>query len=138
MTSQGSPYARFKRALATGNGALVRAAAAELPRLSLEDALAVCLVLRDSEPEVFERAIVRWHGLLCRQVRGLSARESQLALAALQALSGPAASAASGMLEELALLYGQPRVAAVLRVWSGPDPTPGRGYSAASRRDGPT
>src|SRR5207237_682750 len=31
VTSSGSPYARFKRALLTGNLALVRAAAAELP-----------------------------------------------------------------------------------------------------------
>ncbi|MFP5364354.1 MAG: hypothetical protein ACLGI5_16665 [Thermoleophilia bacterium] len=117
MTAQGSPYARFKRCLATGNGALVRAAAAELPQLSLEDSLAVCLVLRDSEPELFERAIVRWHALLCRQARGLSARESQLALAALQALGGPAARSASRLLEEIATLYDLPRTAAVLRAW---------------------
>lgn len=118
MTSQGSPYARFKRCLATGNGALVRAAAAELPQLSLEDALAVCLVLRDDEPEVFERAIVRWHALLCRQAKGISAREAQLALAALQALNGPAALPASRLLEEITSLYDLPRAAAVLRAWS--------------------
>lgn len=122
MTSQGSAYARFKRCLATGNGALVRAAAAELPQLSLEDALAVCLVLRDDEPAVFERAIVRWHALLCRQARGLGAREAQLALAALQALDGPAALPASRLLEEIATLYDLPRVAAVLRLWSQRDP----------------
>lgn len=118
MTSQGSPYARFKRCLATGNGALVRTAAAELPRLSLEDALAVCLVLRDSEPEVVDRAIVRWHALLCRQAPGLGACEAQLALAALQALRGPAALPAARLLEELATLHDLPRAAAVLRAWS--------------------
>ena len=118
MSSEGSAYSRFKRCLATGNGALVRAAAAELAQLSLEDALAVCLVLRDSEPEVFERAIVRWHALLCRQARGLGAREAQLALAALQALSGPAALPASRLLEEITTLYELPRAAAVLGAWS--------------------
>jgi hypothetical protein len=118
MTSQGSPYSRFKRCLATGNGALVLAAAAELPNLSLEDALAVCLVLRDGEPEVFERAIVRWHGLLCRQARGLGAREAQLALAALQALAGPAALPAARLLEEITALHDLPRAAAVLRAWA--------------------
>ncbi|HWI08353.1 MAG TPA: hypothetical protein VNT54_12670 [Solirubrobacteraceae bacterium] len=121
MTSQGSPYARFRRCLASGNGALVRAAAAELPRMTLEDALAVCLVLCDSEPEVFERAIVRWHALLCRHVRGMTAREAQLALAALQALGGPAALPAARLLEELATLYDLPRAAAVLRAWSERD-----------------
>jgi hypothetical protein len=39
MTSDGSPYARFRRALATGNPGLVMPAAAELGRLSLADAL---------------------------------------------------------------------------------------------------
>ena len=126
MTSQGSPYARFKRCLATGNGALVRAAAAELPRLSLEDSLAVCLVLRDSEPEVFQRAIVRWHALLCRQARGMGAREAQLALAALQSLDGPAALPASRLLEELTTLYDLPRSAAVLRAWAARDRDRGR------------
>ncbi len=45
----GSPYPRFKRALATGNPTLVTAAALELERLSLADALAVCLVFRDHD-----------------------------------------------------------------------------------------
>ncbi|MBW3653990.1 MAG: peptidase dimerization domain-containing protein, partial [Actinobacteria bacterium] len=63
MTSEGSAYSRFKRCLATGNGALVRAAAAELAQLSLEDALAVCLVLRDREPED-----VTVDGMLYREV----------------------------------------------------------------------
>ena len=40
MTSSGSPYSRFRRALATGNLAVVRAAAAELPAVDLADALA--------------------------------------------------------------------------------------------------
>ena len=44
MTSGGSPYARFKRALLPGNLALVRAAAAELPAVDLADALAICLL----------------------------------------------------------------------------------------------
>ncbi|MEA2484351.1 MAG: hypothetical protein QOC55_2298, partial [Thermoleophilaceae bacterium] len=44
MTSQGSPHARFKRALASRNPTLVVAAAVELGRLSLAEALAVTLV----------------------------------------------------------------------------------------------
>ena len=38
MSSQGSPYARFQRALRIGRLPLVRAAAAELPRIDLDDA----------------------------------------------------------------------------------------------------
>jgi hypothetical protein len=60
MTSDGSPYARFRRALATGNLLLIRAAAAELGTVSLGDALIVCVAIRDAEPERFERAALRW------------------------------------------------------------------------------
>jgi hypothetical protein len=56
----GSPYPRFQGALATGNLHLIRAAAAELPRVDLGDALAVCMAIRDAEPERFERAAQRW------------------------------------------------------------------------------
>jgi hypothetical protein len=45
LTSQGSPYSRFRRALDTCDLGLVRAAA-ELPSVPLEDALRVCLLLR--------------------------------------------------------------------------------------------
>ncbi len=37
-----------------------RGAAAELPQVPLDDALRVCLPLRDKEPESYERAAVRW------------------------------------------------------------------------------
>lgn len=60
MTSSGSAYVRFQRALATGNLLLIRTAAAELPSVSLGDALAVCLAIRDGAPDRFERAALRW------------------------------------------------------------------------------
>ena len=60
VTSQGSPYSRFQRALATGNLTIIRAAAAELPRVDLGDALSVCMAIRDAEPDRFERAALRW------------------------------------------------------------------------------
>ena len=69
VTSQGSPYSRFKRALTSGNSTIATAAAAELPTLSLADALALCLLYRDTDPERFERAAVRWHGRFCLELR---------------------------------------------------------------------
>lgn len=60
MGNAGSSYPRFQRALATGNLQLIRAAAAELPRVDLGDALSVCVAIRDAEPERFERAALRW------------------------------------------------------------------------------
>ena len=50
LTSDGNPYARFRRALETGNETLVVAAARELPKVTLDDALRICLVLRGSDP----------------------------------------------------------------------------------------
>jgi hypothetical protein len=65
VTSDGSPYARFRRALATGDLLLIRAAAAELPQVSLGDALIVCVAIRDAKPEQFERAALRWLARYC-------------------------------------------------------------------------
>ncbi len=65
MTSSGSAYARFRRALQTGNLTMIRAAAAELPSVRLDDALEVCVLLRDREPERYEAAAVRWIARFC-------------------------------------------------------------------------
>lgn len=58
VSSDGSPYVRFRRALKTGNEALVVAAALELPHVALDDALRICLVLRNGDRDRFERAAV--------------------------------------------------------------------------------
>jgi len=60
MGDAGSSYPRFQRALASGNLHLIRSAAAELPRVDLGDALAVCMAIREAEPARFERAALRW------------------------------------------------------------------------------
>lgn len=72
VTSDGSPYARFRRALDIGNEALVLAAARELPHIALDDALRICLVLRDSDPGHYERAAVRWLGRFALEARGVT------------------------------------------------------------------
>jgi predicted transport protein len=65
VSDAGSAYSRFQRALTTGNLMIIRAAAAELPAIRLEDALHVCVLLRDREPDRYERAAVRWIGRYC-------------------------------------------------------------------------
>ena len=65
MTSSGSPHARFRRALATGNMHIIRAAAAELPIVNLGDALSVCVAIARAEPARFERAALRWLARYC-------------------------------------------------------------------------
>jgi hypothetical protein len=62
VSVKGGSYARFRTALETGNLTLVRAAAAELPSVNLDDALRVCLLLRSADASLFERAAIRWLG----------------------------------------------------------------------------
>jgi hypothetical protein len=118
MTSQGSPHARFRRALASGNPTLVVAAAAELGRLSLAEALAVTLVFLPKEPERYERASVRWHARWCLEVRP-HPDEAGLALAALRALPGPAREAAGEAIVELLEARGIHDAARVMAAWLG-------------------
>ena len=86
MTSQGSPYARFKRALDSGNLMQVRAAAAELPAVPLRDALEVCELLRRAKPEVYERAALRWLARLLLERPAITLGEVEQAALALQRL----------------------------------------------------
>ena len=117
VTAQGGPYARFRRALASGNPTVATAAAAELPGLGLADALALLLLYSSTDRRRFECAAVRWHGRLCLEARRLSRADAALALAALGALGngerGPAATA----LGELLANYGLAREADVIRAW---------------------
>ena len=89
MSIKGSPYQRFIRALETGNPLLVRSAAAELPHVSLADALAICLVLLDREPELYGRAAARWTARYCLEVRGVALEEAVAVLGAMALLRTP-------------------------------------------------
>jgi hypothetical protein len=86
VTSDGSPDARFRRALATGNENLVVAAARELPQVALDDALRICLVLRSGDPGRYERAAVRWLGRFALEARGATIEDLRLAADALDLL----------------------------------------------------
>jgi hypothetical protein len=72
VTSDGSAYTRFRRALDAGNELLVIAAARELPHISLDDALRICLVFRTGDRQRYERAAVRWLGRFALEARGVT------------------------------------------------------------------
>jgi hypothetical protein len=105
VTSEGNPYSRFRRALQTGNEALVTAAALELPRVALDDALRICLVLRGGDPARYERAAVRWLGRFALEARGVTIDDLRLAAEALDALPNRAAEAMEN-LQRLCLARG--------------------------------
>ena len=113
MTSQGSPYTIFRRALERGSLAAVRAAVANLPAPPpLDDALVICRLLLDHEPDRYERAAVRWLGRLLLEHRGVSLRHGELAAAYLGAWADPARrDAATDALGELGRAVGLPRLA---------------------------
>ena len=106
MTSQGSAHGRFTRAIQRGNLFAAEMAARGLGWLSLEDALALTALLGEAEPIRYERAAVRWHGRLELETRMLTLAESQLALAALMTLPGPAADHGRQVLAELGRTSG--------------------------------
>jgi hypothetical protein len=86
VTGDGSPYSRFRRALDSGNELLVIAAARELPRVRLEDALRICLLIRGGPADRYERAAVRWLGRFALEARGATIDDIRAAADALDAL----------------------------------------------------
>jgi hypothetical protein len=105
VTSEGSPYARFRRALETGNELLVLGAARELPQIGLDDALRICLVLRDGDPVRFERAAVRWLGRFALEARAATIADLRAAAAAMESLPTQTAEAME-QLQQLCLARG--------------------------------
>jgi len=118
MTAEGSAITRLHRAIANPrvSAMQIRAIAAELPTVGLEDALAILLALIDREPDTFSRAAARWGGRLTLE-RRLSLVDAQLALAALAALPGAGARAGAEALIELADRHGLRRVDELLTGW---------------------
>ena len=111
VTSQGHPYARFRRALDSGNALEALASARELSQIALSDALELCLALR-GDPRRYRPAVVRWHGRFVLETRGVTLEESQAVLALLASLPGsPRACAA---LAELLDRRGMERAAEAL------------------------
>jgi hypothetical protein len=113
MTSEGSPYTIFRRALERRSLNGVRAAVRNLPGLPpLEDALVICLLLLDEEPERYEAASVRWLGRLLLEQPGMRLRHAELAASYLAALPDPARrEAATEALGELGRTVGLGRLA---------------------------
>jgi hypothetical protein len=112
----GGAYSEFKRALQGRNFLLAWTLAAELPKVPLADALSLLLLALDEQPWRFEAAAPRWHARLCAEAR-LTLPEAQLALAALQALSGPGAVGGGQALVAVCSAHGLDDAVGVLDAW---------------------
>lgn len=78
------PYVIFRQALDAGDLSRIRTLAASMPRISLQDALRICLLMR--EHDGYERAAVRWLGRFALEARAATIEDVQAAAAALDAL----------------------------------------------------
>lgn len=116
MTSEGHPYAAFRRALARRNGPVAWAAAAELPQVSLADALALCLLAAEGAPARFERAGARWIARYLEEEPRLELTELRLTSELLASVRGPHVPAAARALGELFAARGRPDLVEALAV----------------------
>ena len=108
-------------AVKTGNPNIVVAAAAELPRLSLADALLVLLVFARADAPQTEAAAVRWAARYLTEVRPTPRpREAHLVLSAACALTGPSA-AGREALHSLATQRRLDEVCRALDEWEPPE-----------------
>jgi hypothetical protein len=110
MSSEGSPYARFQRALRIGRLSMVRAAAAELPRIDLDDALSICLLISEQDIARYERAAVRWLARLSLEVPSVRIEDLRAGLLAFEALPENPVGARTA-LAELCARHGLDRAA---------------------------
>jgi hypothetical protein len=83
---QGLELREFQESPPHRNITIIRAAAAELPRIGLADALAICLALRGAEPAIYDRAVVRWLGRFALERPGVTLAELRCAMAAFERL----------------------------------------------------
>jgi hypothetical protein len=117
VTSQGTAYVRFRRALDRGNVTEALSAAAELRFVALVDALELTLLLADEEPERYERAAVRWHARFLHETKNADLRESLAVLALLAAIPANRL-AATAIAEPLNRRQSCERIAETLVRWS--------------------
>ena len=85
VRSEGSPHARFRRALLTKNVRLIDAAAAELQSIALDDALRILVVLAEKGDPRYEKAAARFAARAVLE-RRLSPSEGHRVLALAESL----------------------------------------------------
>jgi hypothetical protein len=117
MTSEGHPYARFRRALERRSVANAWAAASELGHVSLADALSLCLLLRDREPARYPRAAVRWLGRYCCEQTDVALDEATVVAAHLAAFTADDPRPTAQSLTTLLDAHGRRDIATAVRRW---------------------
>jgi hypothetical protein len=118
VTTQGSPYGPFRRALERQHVPAALAAAAELPQVALADALELLLLPRDADEACHRATALRWHARSWREVRDVTLAEATAVLALLAGLAEGAPAAAARALAELLAAAELKQPARVLLRWA--------------------
>ena len=87
MTSEGRPYARFRRALEVRSVMGAETAAREMGRLGLSDALDYLTLLATEAPDRYDRAARKWLGRLLAESPALTLNEVEVALGCLRGIA---------------------------------------------------
>jgi hypothetical protein len=86
VTSQGSAFIRFRRALDRRNVTEALSAASELQFVGIAEALELTLLLADGEDAKYERAALRWHARFVYETKNVDIRESVAVVTLLTAI----------------------------------------------------
>jgi hypothetical protein len=117
VTSQGSPYARLRRALDRRNLVEALSAASDLPHVGLVEALELVLLVCDRAPEKYDRAALRWSVRYARATQGVTLGDAQALLALLAVLPERREQAAHA-LSDLLYRRGLERACEALNAWA--------------------
>ena len=115
MGEHRSAHAVFQHAIQARQLLNAEAAARELGRLSLADALDFLLLLSEKDPARFDPAAARWHARFVLEARRLRLSDSQLLLGAVAGLRAPAPVISLDTIGALAEKVHSTAVAAVVR-----------------------
>ena len=110
-----SAHAVFQHAVQARQLLNAEAAARQLGRLSLADALDFLLLLSEKDPARFDPAAARWHARFVLEARRLPLADSQMLLGAVAGLRRPAPTIALDTICGLAEKTHKTAVAAVVR-----------------------
>ncbi len=80
------PYPVFRAALDSGNLGRIRQLAARTGTVTLSDALRICLLIRDEDPDRYGRAALRWLSRFATEAPDATDEELHSAAVALEAL----------------------------------------------------
>jgi hypothetical protein len=86
VSTQGSPYERFRRSLESRELSVVLPAAADLPWVNLDDSLEILALMAQEDDPRFDKAAARWVGRLLVEIPPMTLKEARWVIAMVEQL----------------------------------------------------